>query len=245
MVTTVIIDDEVAARNVLKEMIETLELPVTILAMAEDVPSGVKAINKHRPDFILLDVEMPVYNGFQLLDFFDPINFDIVFVTAYSEYAVRAFQVSAVDYLVKPIQADYLKTAIERVEQNRNISKERYDVLKKYTAANEIQRIALPISNGLLFTDLKDIIYIKAEGSYSCFHLTDGRKVLVSKKIKEFENILLPTGHFFRTHRTYLINLHKIKQYIKTDGGHILMNNGDIVSISRELKEDFLNKIQH
>ncbi len=245
MVTTVIIDDEVAARNVLKEMIETLELPVTILAMAEDVPSGVKAINKHRPDFILLDVEMPVYNGFQLLDFFDPINVDIVFVTAYSEYAVRAFQVSAVDYLVKPILADYLKTAIERVEQNRNISKERYDVLKKYTAANEIQRIALPISNGLLFTDLKDIIYIKAEGSYSCFHLTDGRKVLVSKKIKEFENILLPTGHFFRTHRTYLINLHKIKQYIKTDGGHILMNNGDIVSISRELKEDFLNKIQH
>ena len=245
MVTTVIIDDEVAARNVLKEMIETLELPVTILAMAEDVPSGVKAINKHRPDFILLDVEMPVYNGFQLLDFFDPINFDIVFVTAYSEYAVRAFQVSAVDYLVKPIQADYLKTAIERVEQNRNISKERYDVLKKYTAANELQRIALPISNGLLFADLKDIIYIKAEGSYSCFHLADGRKVLVSKKIKEFENILLPTGHFFRTHRTYLINLHKIKQYIKTDGGHILMNNGDIVSISRELKEDFLNKIQH
>ena len=245
MVTTVIIDDEVAARNVLKEMIETLELPVTILAMAEDVPSGVKAINKHRPDFILLDVEMPVYNGFQLIAFFDAINVDIVFVTAYSEYAVRAFQVSAVDYLVKPILADYLKTAIERVEQNRNISKERYDVLKKYTAANEIQRIALPISNGLLFTDLKDIIYIKAEGSYSCFHLTDGRKVLVSKKIKEFENILLPTGHFFRTHRTYLINLHKIKQYIKTDGGHILMNNGDIVSISRELKEDFLNKIQH
>lgn len=244
MLTTIIIDDEVAARNVLKEMIETLNLPITILAMAEDVPSGVKAINKYNPDFIFLDVEMPVYNGFQLLDFFDKINFDIIFATAYSEYAVKAFQVSAVDYLVKPVQLDYLKTAIERVIQNRNFPKERYEVLKKNNAANELHRLALPITNGLLFVELNDILYIKAEGSYSYFHFSDGRKVLVSKKIKEFESLLIPTGHFFRSHRTYIINLNKIKQYVKSDGGYILMNNGEHIAISRDLKEDFLNKIQ-
>jgi two-component system LytT family response regulator len=244
MLTTIIIDDEVAARNVLKEMIETLNLPITILAMTEDVPSGVKAINKYNPDFIFLDVEMPVYNGFQLLDFFDKINFDIIFATAYSEYAVKAFQVSAVDYLVKPVQLDYLKTAIERVIQNRNFPKERYEVLKKNNAANELHRLALPITNGLLFVELNDILYIKAEGSYSYFHFSDGRKVLVSKKIKEFESLLIPTGHFFRSHRTYIINLNKIKQYVKSDGGYILMNNGEHIAISRDLKEDFLNKIQ-
>ena len=244
MLTTIIIDDEIAARNVLKEMIETLNLPITILAMTEDVPSGVKAINKYNPDFIFLDVEMPVYNGFQLLDFFDKINFDIIFATAYSEYAVKAFQVSAVDYLVKPVQLDYLKTAIERVIQNRNFPKERYEVLKKNNNANELQRLALPITSGLLFVEVNDILYIKAEGSYSYFHFSDGRKVLVSKKIKEFESLLIPTGHFFRSHRTYIINLNKIKQYVKSDGGYILMNNGEHISISRDLKEDFLNKIQ-
>ncbi|MFZ4057644.1 MAG: LytR/AlgR family response regulator transcription factor [Ferruginibacter sp.] len=245
MLTTIIIDDESAARNVLKEMIEASGLPVTILAMAEDVPSGVKAINKFKPDFIFLDVEMPQYNGFQLLDFFETIDFDIVFATAYSEYAVRAFQVSAVDYLVKPIQLDYLITAIERVQQNKNEPKERYEVLKNNNTASEIQRLALPVTNGLLFTNIDDIIYIEAEGSYSYFHFTDGKKILVSKKIKEFENLLLPTGIFFRTHRSYIINLNKIKQYVKSDGGYIVMNNGQSVSISRELKDDFLSKIQN
>lgn len=245
MLTTIIIDDEAPARNVLKEMIEATGLPVTILAMAEDVPGGVKAINKYNPDFIFLDIEMPQYNGFQLLDFFDTIHFDIIFATAYSEYAVQAFQVSAVDYLVKPIQLDYLISAIERVQQNQHATKERYDVLKKNNAAKEIQRLALPVTNGLLFADINDIIYIEAEGSYCNFHFADGRKILVSRKIKEFETLLQPTGDFFRTHRSYIINLNKIKQYVKSDGGYIVMSNNKSVSISRELKDDFLSKIQN
>ena len=244
MLSTIIIDDEPAARNVLKEMIEASGLEVDIVAMAEDVPSAVIAIKKHQPDFILLDVEMPRFNGFQLLEFFDEISFDIIFATAYSEYAVRAFQVSAVDYLVKPIQLDYLIAAIRRVEQNKQLSKERYDVLRKNNASNQIQRIGLPFSNGLIFVDVDEIIYIEAESSYTYFHLNDGRKILVSKKIKEFESLLFPTGKFFRPHRSYIINLDKIKQYVKSDGGYIVMSNGGNVSLSRELKDEFLNRIQ-
>ena len=244
MLTTIIIDDEPAARNVLKEMIEAAGLDIEILAMVEDVPSAVIAIKKHQPDFIFLDVEMPRFNGFQLLEFFDEISFDIIFATAYSEYAVRAFQVSAIDYLVKPIQLDYLVAAVRRVEQNKLLPKERYDVLRKNNAANQIQRIGLPISNGLLFVDVDEIIYIEAESSYTFFYLMDGRKVLVSRKIKEFESLLFPTGKFFRPHRSYIINMEKIKQYVKSDGGYIVMSNGGNVSLSRELKDEFLNLIQ-
>ena len=240
MLTAIIIDDEAAARNVLKEMIETSGAEVQILEMAEDVPTGVIAIKKHQPDFIFLDVEMPRYNGFQLLKFFDDINFDIIFATAYSEYAVQAFQISAVDYLVKPIQMEYLLAAIERVKQNYAGSRERYNVLKNNTQAAAIQRLALPVSNGLFFTNINDILYIEAEGSYCNFYFSDGKKMLVSQKIKVFETILKPAGIFFRTHRSFIVNLKKIKQYIKSDGGYIVMENEQSIPISRELKDDFL-----
>lgn len=244
MLSTIIIDDEPAARNVLKEMIEASGMDVRIADMAEDVPSAVIAIKKHQPDFIFLDVEMPRFNGFQLLEFFDEIPFDIIFATAYSEYAVRAFQISAVDYLVKPIQMEYLISAIRRVEENRHFPKERYEVLRKNNASSQIQRIGLPISNGLLFVDIDEIIHIEAESSYTYFHLEDGRKILVSRKIKEFESMLFPSRKFFRPHRSFIINLEKIKQYVKSDGGYIVMSNGHSVSLSRELKDEFLQRIQ-
>ncbi len=242
--TAIIIDDEAKARRIMETLITDHCPEVKVLESADDVLSGIKAINKHKPDIVFLDIEMPGYTGFQLLDFFDEINFAVIFTTAYSEYALQAFQVSAVDYLLKPIQIDQLHSAIEKVSRLKGTTqnREKIHTLKENLEDHHIKKIALSTSQGLIFVPVNQIIYLEADGSYTHIFLTDGSKLLISKKIKEFENILTQDNHFFRTHRSFIVNLSFIKQYIKQDGGHLIMENGAIVHISRERKDDF-NKI--
>lgn len=239
--TAIIIDDEAKARRIMQSLIESECTNLKVVDTAEDVLSGVKAIQKHKPDIVFLDIEMPGYTGFQLLDFFDHIDFEVIFATAYSEYALQAFQVSAVDYLLKPIQIDQLKQAVDKAVKLRGHSQinEKARVLKENMEEHTIKKIAVPVSHGLLFLALKDILYLEADGSYTHIFMTDGTKLLITKKIKEFESTLNPENHFFRTHRSYIVNLLRIKQYIKQDGGHIEMENGAIVHLARERKEDF------
>ena len=244
MPTAVIIDDEKRARNVLCTLLKENVADIEILDEAEDVPGGVRAINKHKPDIVFLDVEMPGYNGFQLLNFFEQINFSIIFTTAYSEYAVQAFQVSAVDYLLKPIQIDALQKAVEKAKSlARNNNTDKYDTLKSNVGGNGIQKIALPVSNGLMFVPLSDLELVEADGSYSHFVLKNGEKIMVSKRLKEFESALLNSQKFFRPHRSYIVNIDSIKQYVKSDGGYLLMQNGAQVSLSREMRDEFLQVI--
>lgn len=242
--TAVIIDDEAKARRIMEALLTESCPEVKVLASAEDVLSGIKAINKHKPDIIFLDIEMPGYTGFQLLDFFDEIDFEVIFTTAYSEYAVQAFQVSAVDYLLKPIQMDQLKHAVEKVgkfQDKISRKRERLEVLRENMDAHQINKIALPTSNGLIFIATEDVIYFEADGSYTNIYMADGNKFLISKKIKEFEVMLGNDTRFFRTHRSFLVNMLRIKQYIRHDG-HIKMDNGSVVHLSRERKEEF-NKL--
>lgn len=239
--TAVIIDDEAKARRIM-EVLLTENCPnVKVVAAAEDVLSGIKAINNHKPDIVFLDIEMPGYTGFQLLDFFDEITFDVIFATAYSEYAVQAFKVSAVDYLLKPIQIDQLQLAVDKVIKlnGHTQTKEKLVTLKENIESRVIKKIALPMAQGLVFIATSDIIYLEADGSYTNIFMADGTKFLISKKIKEFENNLNPSNGFFRIHRSYLINITRIKQYVKQDGGHIEMENGAIVHLSRERKDEF------
>jgi two-component system LytT family response regulator len=239
--TAVIIDDEAKARRIM-EVLLTENCPnVKVVAAAEDVLSGIKAINNHKPDIVFLDIEMPGYTGFQLLDFFDEITFDVIFATAYSEYAVQAFKVSAVDYLLKPIQIDQLQLAVDKVIKlnGHTQTKEKLVTLKENIESRVIKKIALPMAQGLVFIATSDIIYLEADGSYTNIFMADGTKFLISKKIKEFENNLNPSNGFFRVHRSYLINITRIKQYVKQDGGHIEMENGAIVHLSRERKDEF------
>ena len=192
-----IVDDEASAREVMEILLLEHTTNVQIVDKVDDVPNAIKAINKYNPDIVFLDIEMPGYSGFQLLDFFDEFNFQIVFTTAYHQYALKAFQVSATDYLVKPIQADLLVKAVEKCNNNKSKSTENLQVLKENIKNNHFLKIALPISSGFLFQEIKDIIYLEAEGSYTHFILNNGTKILVSKKIKEFENILNIDNKFY------------------------------------------------
>lgn len=245
MLRTLIVDDEPKARRIMCTLVEKYCPDLEVIGTTDDVPSAVKMINKHQPDLVFLDIEMPGYTGFQLLDFFENVNFQIIFVTAYSDYAIQAFQVSAIDYLLKPIEIKPLKLAVEKAVQQRQSSDQtqRLEALKaNLNPTGAIKKVALPVADGFIFVEPEDIIYLQADGSYTNIFLQDGQKLLVTKKIKEFVRIL---SHpcFFKTHRSYLINLNRIKQYVKHDGGYIVMNNGDRVTLARDRKDEFLGLI--
>lgn len=244
----IIIDDEAKARRLLQLLIEENCKDIEIVAQAEDVPSGVKAIREHQPDIVFSDIDMPVYNGFQLLDFVDKTDFELIYCTAHNDFALKAFEVSAVGYLVKPIQISLLISTVEKAIKLRKIPStiaERLETLKQNTKQNTLNRIALPLSDSLRFVDLTNILYLEAEGAYTHVILNDKSKLLISKKLKEFENLLSDNKNFFRIHRTYMINTDAIKEYTKADGGSITMSNNDIVPVARDRKDDFQRIIQN
>lgn len=245
MLKTIIVDDEPKARRIMCALIEQHCPDLEILGTADDVPSAVKLINKTKPDLVFLDIEMPGFTGFQLMDFFETVDFQIIFTTAYSEYALQAFQVSAIDYLLKPIEVSALKDSVEKaLKQQESLNQDqRLEALAANLNPNgAIKKIALPVADGFMFVEPEDVLYLKADGSYTNIYLVDGQKFLVTKKIKEFVRIL---NHpcFFKTHRSYLINLNQIKQYVKNDGGYIVMGNGDQVTLARDRKDEFLGAI--
>ena len=246
MLKAIIVDDESGARKILASFLTDYCEQVEIVAQVEDVPQGVKAIKKFEPDIVFLDIEMPGYNGFQLLDFFDEIQFEIVFTTAYSEFALKAFQVSAIDYLLKPIQIDQLINAVNKVERIRGNSlvNERVQTLQANLEDFKIKKIVIPLSEGSLFIELKEIIYLKAEGSYVNFFLKDGTKILASKNIKDFEEQLTQTEGFFRTHRSFLINTAFITN-ISSDNTGVTLNGNAEITIARERKQDFIQFLKH
>jgi len=245
MQKVILIDDEKNARDSLSVLLQEYFPELEIAAQCSSVPEAVLAINKHNPDIVFLDIEMPEYNGFELLDFFKEITFQIIFVTAYDHYAVKAFEVSATDYLLKPIDIEHLKSSVKKAISkihSENIT-ERIQLMKDVYSGTEIQKIALPMSNGLLFVELSKIAFFEADRAYTNVYWTDGSKLTVSKAMRTFEDILDNRSYFFRPHRSYLINLHHIKQYIRGDS-NIIMDNLQSIPISRERKSDFENLLK-
>jgi two-component system LytT family response regulator len=241
-----IIDDEDLARESLKAILQEIAEDVEVVAEASNVSEGVKTIRKFQPDIVFSDIEMPVLNGLQLLDFFNPeeVNFELVFVTSYSEYAVRAFQLSAIDYLLKPVDKELLTKALNKVRAKQNYQQqERFGLLKKNIETITPTKIALTVLNEVSFIDLSEIIYLKADNVYTEFYLANKDTRIISRPIKEYEKMLVGKD-FFRTHRSYLINLNQVKTYSKTEGGFIVMSNGHIVNLARERKEEFLKAWQ-
>lgn len=240
ILNAIIIDDEERARNTLSSLLSNYCPEVNVLASCANVPDGVIAINKHKPDVVFLDIEMPDYNGFELLGFFREVDFDIVFVTAYSDYAIKAFEISAVDYILKPIDIDQLKNSVEKLKQKKLHSQmqEQIELLKESYKGDDIRKIALSMSNGLTFVEIADIILLEADGAYTTFYLNDGQKIVVSKKLKFYEDILSNRSFFFRTHRSYFINVNFIKKYSRSENA-ILMDNDTSITISRDRKQEF------
>ena len=238
-IKAIIVDDEENARLILKNFVSEYCPSVAIIAEADDVKSAVKLINKNEVDLVFLDIEMPNENGFALFDYFNKPTFDTIFCTAYSDFAIKAFEVSATDYLLKPIGLTKLKEAIEKVEAKRLIKNTgNIEDLKENLLQKEIKKIGILIGDGIVFMDLNDILYFEADGSYTTIHHRNGSDLTV-KKIKHFEDLLSSDKRFFRIHRSYLINVSLIKKYSKKEGLSVTYDERTLLPISREKKEEF------
>ena len=187
-IKVLLVDDEDRAINSLQTLLNEYFPEVEILGTARNVPEAVLKINELRPELLFLDIEMPEYNGFELLKFFRDIDFSIIFVTAYSEYALKAFEVSAVDYILKPLELDALRKAVEKYTGKKEIlhERERYETLKSNLEHAQVDRIALPLSDGLEFIKVAEIVALEADGAYTYVNTEDNRRMLVSKKLKFF-----------------------------------------------------------
>lgn len=239
-IKAIIVDDELNARSLLRNFIEDHCPEIEIIADAEDVKSAVKIINKNQVDLVFLDVEMPNENGFALFDYFNKPTFETVFCTAYSQYAIKAFEVSAVDYILKPIGITKLKEAVEKVVLKRalNLPQTNIGILKENLQENKIKKIGVHIGDGIVFMDLNDILYFEADGSYTTIHHKNGKDLAV-KKIKHFEDLLASDTRFFRIHRSYFVNITLIKKYSKKYGLSVTYDDKILLPISREKKEEF------
>ena len=246
MHTCIVIDDEPRARSLLQTMIEQYCPQLHVLALCDDLPTGVKAIRKYKPSLVFLDIEMTGHSGLEILDFFDPeeVQFRIIFTTAYSDYALQAFRFSAIDYLLKPIKHNLLIEAVERFVQNAKQTQLLHlKALQQNLEARtnwEEKRIALSTGHSLYFLQPKEIILVKGEAAYSDFHLSNGNKILVSKNLKHFEEQLTPLPMFFRCHKSYIINLQQVVRYIKADGGHLLLTGNLKALVSTEKVNELL-----
>lgn len=236
----VIVDDEERARNSLALLLETYCEGVEISARCSTVDEAELAIKKDAPDLVFLDIEMPRYSGFELFHRFEQINFDVIFVTAYNDYAIKAFEVSAVDYLLKPIDIEKLKVAVEKVKAKRDAVEKRHrlELLEESMKAQHFNKIALPSIDGVDFVNTSDIVYLEADGAYTEVWLSNNSKFIVSKKLKFFEEILSNKPHFFRSHRSFIVNVNAVKHYSKAENSFTL-DNGKQIGIARERKAEF------
>lgn len=247
---SIIIDDEPKARVLLNAIIEQYCPNVQIEAQCNDLPSGIKAIKKYKPNLIFLDIEMPGHSGLELLDFFDEdeVDFGIIFTTAYNEYALQAFKFSAIDYLLKPIQHTQLVEAVGRFtrKQEHNQNQQLKALQQNLNVAKtwEEKRIVVPNGQNYKLLNPAEIVMIKGEGSYSEIHLLDGSKILASRNLKHFEEVLWHIPYFFRCHKSYIINLHETLEFVKSDGGYLNLRGGIIAGISPEKVDEFWEKLK-
>ncbi len=239
----IIIDDEKRARISLRLLLEEYCPEVTLVAECENLPEGVKAIHKYQPDLVLLDIEMPGHSGLELLDFFNEseINFAIIFTTAYNEFAIQAFKLSAIDYLLKPIVPEELANAIQRLQKQKE---QQFRALTENINTETFEKIAIPSGNSYVLIKIADILYIKGEGSYSEVFLKDKSKHLASRNLKNFEDILGKDKRFLRTHKSYIVNFEEVLAYNKSDGGSLEMQNGISIPVSSDKSNLILERIQ-
>lgn len=244
-IKAVIVDDEPNGIDFLKYSIEK-HCPEVFIASAFNLPlEALEKIPLIKPDILFVDVEMPRLNGFELVEKLSHlIGMHIIFTTAYNEFALKAFRVSATDYLLKPIDPDELKQSVNKVvrlarEENTGVS----ELLEYIKSQNTIKKISVTTDKGILFIDQDDVIYLQSEGSYTHIFLKGGKKILSSKSIGDFEEVLTDKG-FFRIHHSNIINVTHLSKYIRQDGGYVEMINGATLTVSRRKKDEFLDYIQ-
>lgn len=239
MIRTAIIDDEYKSRETLNTLIERYTTDIEICGVAKNVHDGIKLIKEEKPELVFLDISLTDGNGFDIIEQCGDYKFELIFTTAHSEYAIQAIKQEALDYLLKPIDISELQTAVKKADERISNKKNSGNPKDKKSIIVNDHTIAIALGDGLKFMRLEDIISLHASGSYTEFHLTSSEKVLSSKSLKYYDNVL-PDTYFFRTHHSYIINLSHIEQYHRSDGNIITMKGGIEVVLSRRKKKDFL-----
>ncbi|WP_153798180.1 LytR/AlgR family response regulator transcription factor [Foetidibacter luteolus] len=243
MIRALIIDDEPKNIRVLKNLVEQFCPQVKICGEAENAETAIRLIKELHPGLVFLDIEMPYGNAFDMLDKLMPVDFEIIFITAFDEYTLKAFKYSALDYLLKPVNIEELKEAVEKAEKriqhkdtNQQLNNLLYNLKKNNTT---LQKIALPFKESLLFVPVNNITRCEASSGYCNVFTSDGQKFLGTKTIKEYEE-MLPPDVFFRIHNSHLINLTYVRKYLKGRGGLVEMEDGVMIEVASRRKEEFL-----
>lgn len=245
MPTCVLIDDEIRSIDTLKTIIENfIDDDLKILGTANSAKEGYDLIKITKPQIVFLDIEMPHQTGFDMLEKFKKIDFEVIFTTGFDQYAITAIKFSALDYLLKPINISELSLAVKKAQERLN-SKSNTNHIQNLldnirSPKDTTNKIPLPVMNGLEMVQVGQIAHCKASQDYTTITLKDGKQVLVTRSIKYFDE-LLTDYNFFRTHHSHLVNKEYIKKYVKGEGGYIITDNGDEIPISRRKKTDFLN----
>jgi two-component system, LytTR family, response regulator len=242
IIRAIIVDDIDSIRNKNSSLIKEHCPNVAIIAEANDVKTGVEAICKYLPDLVFLDVEMPDGTGFDLLQQLQPINFKVIFVTGFQDFAIKAFRFSAIDYLLKPIDPVDLIEAVKKTEEV--LSKETLALTFNTLFSNierpkDLQKIVLKTAEKLYSVNVQDIVHCESEKNYTTFHFINAPKLVVSTTLKEYETLLVPHG-FFRAHQSHLINMLYFDHFVKSDGGTIVMKNKAAIPLATRKKEEFL-----
>ncbi len=245
-IRAIIVEDEKSNRDNLAKILGEYCNSVEIVALCSSAVEGRKAISELQPDLVFLDIEMPGGNGFSMLESLGQINFEVIFVTAFDHYGIKAVKFCALDYLLKPIDLLELTQAVEKVEQrlaekSENLRMKTMLSNKKNKLSNP--KIAIPLADKIEFVEVSSIVRCEGNGNYTNFFLKNGERIIASKTLKEFDE-LLSDYNFLRVHQSHLINLNEVKSYIKTEGGYIKMKDGSTVSIARLRREMVLEKLK-
>ena len=243
-IQTILIDDEPSSLQVLTQRINKHCPEVNILEACDTPVLGIQAIEKYHPQLVFLDIEMPGMNGFTMLQKLSYRNFQLVFVTAYDHYAIKAIKFSALDYLLKPVDVEELKNCIARVAQKMQFEPAygaQVDFLLESLGVSKrnFKKIALPTLEGLQFVRVEDIVYLEAKQNYTSFHLAGGNKLTISRTLREFEE-LLPREDFIRIHNSYIIHKDYVEKYIRGEGGQVILSGNITLDVSKRKKHDFL-----
>ena len=240
-----IIDDENRTREFVKKIIDSFQLDIEVFTDGENVETGIEAINRINPDIVLLDIQMPDGTGFDVLNSIETKNFEVIFITAYQEYAIKAIKFSALDYILKPIDSEELHssiiTAMDALEFKRE--DDQYLALENNIQATNRRKLVLKTQESVFVVDLSEIVRCEADKNYTFFFLNSGKKILVSRTLKDFETMLNGYG-FFRIQQSHLINLEYLDRYDKTQGGAIIMKDGVSVPLSSAKKEQFFKLLE-
>ncbi len=244
MIKTVIVEDEEHSRKTLVNFLRKYCPQVSTAGVAGSVQEAVSLINSENPQLVFLDIDLPDGSGFEVIDLLNAPLPEIIFVTAYNQYAVKAFQVSAIDYILKPVDPELLMKAVEKVGQKSDAGQQekKLEVFSSNASNQKLQKMALPTQNGIQLVRIDELIRLEADGNYTTVFLRDKRKIVVSRQIKQFEEWLegLP---FFRVHQTHIINLQMVDRYIKGDGGTVILEDGTQIEVARRRKEELLRKL--